>query len=347
MKAVTVVPGVPNSIRLRDVDKPSPRRGEALLRPLQIGICGTDKEIIEGKYGKAPDGSQFLILGHEALARVEAIGDGVDSVAEGEVVVPTVRRPVNCDLPVDYCPMGHYVEHGIWGLHGHAAEFSVTDSKYLVKVPKEVMDVAVLTEPLSVVEKGIDVAMRVGESRFDWRPSTALIMGAGPIGLLATMVLRLMGLKTVTAATRPVDSLKARLAQELGSKYIDTLTDKVEGEFDLVVEATGAISVAMESIKYLAAGGVMVLLGVYPQGGEAHDVGSLLTDAVLNNKAIIGSVNASIKHFENGLQHMVKSKAIHGDWLNKLITKVSTLDNYGEAYTWTHEDIKTVLKISE
>ncbi len=347
MKAVTVVPGIPNSIRLRDVDKPSPKPGMVLLRPLQVGICGTDKEIIEGKYGKAPEGSQFLILGHEALARVEALGDKVDSVAEGEVVVPTVRRPVNCDLPVDYCPMGHYVEHGIWGLHGHAAELSVTDAGYLVKVPKEVVDVAVLAEPLSVVEKGIDVAMRVGQSRFDWHPSSALIMGAGPIGLLATMVLRLMGLKTVTAATRPADSLKARLAQEVGSKYLDALTDKVEGEFDLVVEATGAVGVAMDSVKYLAAGGVMVLLGVYPQGGESHDLGSLLTDAVLNNKAIVGSVNASVKHFEMGLQHMVKSKSEYGNWIGKLITKVSTLDNYGDAYTWTHDDIKTVLKIGE
>ncbi len=235
MKAVTVVPGMPNSIRLRDVDKPSPKPGMVLLRPLQVGgICGTDKEIIEGgKYGKAPRGIPVPHIGPRGLARVEALGDKVDSVAEGEVVVPTVRRPVNCDLPVDYCPpMGHYVEHGIWGLHGHAAEFSVTDARYLVKVPKEVVDVAVLAEPpLSVVEKGIDVAMRVGQSRFDWRPSSALIMGAGPIGLLATMVLRLMGgLKTVTAATRPADSLKARLAQEVGgSKYLDVLTDKVEG----------------------------------------------------------------------------------------------------------------------
>ncbi len=104
---------------------------------------------------------------------------------------------------------------------------------------------------------------------------------------------------------------------------------------------------AIDSVKYLAAGGVMVLLGVYPQGGgESHDLGSLLTDAVLNNKAIVGSVNASVKHFEmGGLQHMVKSKSEHGNWLGKLITKVSTLDNYGDAYTWTHDDIKTVLKI--
>ena len=158
MKAVTVIPGVPESLRLRDVDKPKPNHGQVLLKPIRVGICGTDKEIIEGKYGKAPPGSQYLILGHEALAVVEELGDGVDNVSVGDVVVPTVRRPLDCNLPVDYCPLGHYVEHGIWGLHGHAAEYSVTDAKYLVKVPKELVDVAVLTEPLSVVEKGIDVA---------------------------------------------------------------------------------------------------------------------------------------------------------------------------------------------
>lgn len=343
MKAVTVIPGVPESLRLRDVPKPSPRRGQVLLKPLMVGVCGTDKEIIEGKYGKAPEGSDYLILGHEALAEVAELGDGVDNVSVGDLVVPTVRRPVNCDLPVDYCPVGKYVEHGIWGLHGHAAEYSVTDAAYLVKVPKEIVDIAVLTEPLSVVEKGVELGVTAYQSRLGRRPETALVLGAGPVGLLATMVLRLMGLSVTAVATRPPDSLKAKLAREIGATYVDAAHEKLAGTYDLVVEATGATSVALEGLARLGPGGVEVLLGVYPPGGRLEDAGSLLTDAVLNNKLVVGSVNAGLRHFDAALRHLKEAKDKFGDWPKRLITKTADLDNYQEAYSWTHEDIKTVL----
>ncbi len=345
MKAVTVIPGIPESLRLRDVPKPSPGNGQVLLRPIRVGVCGTDKEIIEGRYGKAPEGSQYLILGHEAVAEVAELGDGVDNVGVGDVVVPTVRRPLNCDLPVDFCPVGHYLEHGIWGLHGHAAEYSVTDAKYLVRVPKEITDIAVLTEPLSVVEKGIDMAMRIGQARFEWKPKTALILGAGPVGLLATMVLRLMGLNTVTTATRPPDSLKARLVKELGGTYIDSVAEQISGEFDVVIEATGSPQVINEGLKHVAPNGVYVLLGVYPSGGSLGNLGELMTSVVLNNKVIVGSVNAGIKHFEMALEHLRRAKDEFNNWPAKLITKRANLSNYQEAYTWTHDDIKTVLEI--
>lgn len=183
------------------------------MRPLKVGVCGTDKEIIEGRYGKAPEGSDYLILGHEALAE---LGPGVDGVSVGDLVVPTVRRPLGCDLPVDYCPVGKYLEHGMWGLHGHAAEFSATDAAYLVKVPKEIADVAVLIEPLLVVEKGIEVGVGAFQTRLGRGPENALVLGAGPVGLLAAMVLRLMGISVTAIATRPPDSLKARLVREIG-----------------------------------------------------------------------------------------------------------------------------------
>ncbi len=140
MKAVTVIPLVKDSLALRDMPKPSPKRGQVLLGPIEVGVCGTDKDIIEGRYGAPPPGEEYLILGHEAVAEVIELGDGVDNVGVGDIVVPTVRRPTTCTLPItelDYCPRGTYAEHGIWYLHGFAAEFAVTDSQYLVKVPKE------------------------------------------------------------------------------------------------------------------------------------------------------------------------------------------------------------------
>ena len=286
MRDGTVIPGVPESLKLRGV--PRPGRGQVLLRPLMVGVCGTDKEIIEGKYGAAPEGSDYLILGHEALAEVAELGGGVDNVSVGDLVVPTVRRPLNCDLPPDYCPPGRYLEHGIWGLHGHAAEYSVTDASYLVKVPKEIADVAVLMEPLSVVEKGVEIGIAAYQQRLERRPERALVLGAGPVGLLAAMVLRLMGITVTAVATRPHDSLKARMVREIGGAYIDITHEGLSGTYDIVVEATGAPLVALEGLKRLGPGGVEVLLGVYPSGGRVDDVGKLLTEAVLNNKLVVG-----------------------------------------------------------
>ncbi|BDR93540.1 glucose 1-dehydrogenase [Vulcanisaeta souniana] len=346
MKAVTVIPGIPESLRLMDIPKPNLGKGQTLLKPIRVGVCGTDKEIIEGRYGKAPEGSQYLILGHEAVAEVVELGDGVDNVSVGDIVIPTVRRPLNCDLPVDFCPINHYLEHGIWGLHGHAAEYSVTDAKYLVRVPKEAIDVAVLTEPLSIVEKGIDLAIKLGQARFDWKPRTALILGAGPVGLLATMTLRLLGLSTVTTATRPLDSLKARLVKELGGTYVDSAVEQITGEFDIVIEATGSPQVINDGLKHMAPNGIYVLLGVYPSGGSLSNLGELMTNVVLNNKVIVGSVNAGIKHFEMALDHLKRAKEELNNWPAKLITKRANLNNYQEAYTWTHDDIKTVLEIT-
>lgn len=340
-----MTPGVPESLRLREVPEPKPGPGQVLLKPLLVGVCGTDKEIIEGRYGKAPEGSDYLILGHEALAEVAALGKGVDNVSEGDLVVPTVRRPLGCQLPVDYCPPGKYLEHGIWGLHGHAAELSITDAAYLVKVPKELRDIAVLTEPLSVVEKGVELGVESYKARLGSPPKTALVLGAGPVGLLASMVLRLMGVSITAVATRPHDSLKARLVEELGGRYIDAAHERLEGEFDLVIEATGAPSLAVEGLERLAPGGVEVLLGVYPPTGELKGLGSLLTDAVLKNKLVVGSVNAGLRHFERALAHLKEANDSLNGFPKRLITKVVPLERYQEAYVWTHDDIKVVLQV--
>ena len=258
-------------------------------------------------------------------------------------MVPTVRRPLNCDLPPDYCPPGRYLEHGIWGLHGHAAEYSVTDASYLVKVPKEIADVAVLMEPLSVVEKGVEIGIAAYQQRLGRRPERALVLGAGPVGLLAAMVLRLMGISVTAVATSPHDSLKARMVREIGDAYIDITHEGLSGTYDIVVEATGAPLMALEGLKRLGPGGVEVLLGVYPSGGRVDDVGRLLTEAVLNN--VVGSVNAGVKHFEAAARHLKEAKEMFGDWAKRLVTKTAKLDNYHEAYSWTRDDIKTVLLI--
>ncbi|MFP3236170.1 MAG: glucose 1-dehydrogenase [Vulcanisaeta sp.] len=348
MKAVTVVPLMKDSLALREMPKPSLGKGQVLLEPIEVGVCGTDKDIIEGKYGAAPPGEEYLILGHEAVASVAELGDGVDNVSVGDIVVPTVRRPTTCTLPItelDYCPRGTYAEHGIWYLHGFAAEYAVSDARFLVKVPKEIVDVAVLTEPLSIVEKGIKLALELGKARFSsWSPRKVLIMGAGPIGMLALMVMRLRGFTDVTiTATRPYDSPKAKLAKEIGAKYVNVNVDQLSDEFDIVIEATGSSSAAYEALRHLSADGVAVLLGIYLDS-KVVNMAPLLDDW-RRNKLIIGATNASIGSFQDGVADLVKAKFEFGGWVRKLITKEVPLDEYEYAYYWGHDDIKSVIQI--
>src|SRR5213596_3653672 len=163
MKAIAVHPGKAGSIHLEDVPKPSldqvsDGRG-VLVRLLRCGVDGTDKEINAAEYGAAPEGYDFLVIGHENFGRVEAVGPNVTEFLPGDYVVATVRRRGGSiydqigtyDMTTDDV----YFERGISRRHGYLTEYYVDDPEYIFKVPDGLKDVAVLSEPLSVAEKGI------------------------------------------------------------------------------------------------------------------------------------------------------------------------------------------------
>src|SRR5918993_407689 len=230
MKAIAVYPGRPNTMHLRDVPKPSleevPNGRGVLVRVLRVGVDGTDKEINAAEYGAAPPGDDYLITGHESFGRVVAVGDNVTELAVGDYVVATVRRPGSSiydrigtyDMTTD----DMYYERGINLRHGYLAEYYVDDPEYIVKVPPGLKDVAVLLEPTTVVEKGIAQAYEIQRRLRVWRPRKAAVMGAGTIGLLAAMALRLRGLDvTVFGRTAP-PYLNSDLIEALGARYEST-----------------------------------------------------------------------------------------------------------------------------
>src|SRR5439155_948363 len=218
----------------------------------RIGICGTDLEIIQGSYGEAPSGSDYLILGHECLATVEEAPSNSAGIKKGDLVVPTVRRPDGClncqNGESDMCLTGHYKEHGIKGLHGFCSEYSVSDINFLVPVPAELSDVAVLLEPTSVAGKGVFQSFKIQE-RMIWKPQRALVLGTGPVGLLTVLLLRIRGLDVTAVATRPKDSLKARIVEKIGGTYVNANDQSITslGKFDLILEETGVASLAAEA----------------------------------------------------------------------------------------------------
>lgn len=353
MKAIVVTPGEKGSVRLEDVERPVSKGSQALLKVLKIGVDRTDLDVNAGFYGTPPLGSKDLIAGHECLATVEELPESSVGLAKGDLVVPTVRRPddcINCQSgESDMCLTGNYKEHGIKELNGFASYYTVSDVNFLVKVPREVEDVAVLLEPTSIAEKGISQIFKIQE-RMVWRPRRALVLGAGSLGLLTTFLLRIRGLEVYTVATRPKTSLKARLAERSGATYVNAREQPIDslGGFDLILEETGVASVAAESVKLLNKNGVLCLLGIYEDKEMLRDIGRVYRKLVLGNNAAFGSVNSNKGHFEAGIKDMMQIKKQFKGVLPELMTKIIPPEEYKTAYEkGNEEEIKTVIEFQK
>jgi threonine dehydrogenase-like Zn-dependent dehydrogenase len=242
------------------------------------------------------------------------------------------------------CLTGQYKEHGIKGLHGFCSEYSVSDLNYLVAVPPELSDVGVLLEPTSVAEKGIFQSFKIQE-RMIWKPQKALVLGTGPVGLLTVLLLRLRGLEVTAVATRPKDSLKARIVEKIGGTYVNADDQPITGlgKFDLVMEETGVASLAAEAQSLLNNNGVLCLLGIYRPSLATQDIGHSYDDIVLGNKITFGSVNANKRYFVEGLRDFKAIQQRFPGILKLMFTKTSEPTNYAQAYSPTKDDIKSIV----
>jgi threonine dehydrogenase-like Zn-dependent dehydrogenase len=325
MKAVAVFPGKPGSAHVIDIAEPSlgdvPHGRGVLVRILRVGLDGTDREITAGEYGAAPDGVDYLVLGHESFGVVEQVGPAVTELAPGDYVVARVRRAGTSlydviDSP-DVTTDDDYHEHGISRVHGFLTERYVEEPRYLIRIPPALRDVAVLLEPLSVAEKGIVEAYQIQRRLKVWQPRRAAVLGAGKIGLLATMILRNRGLQITTYGLAPAPHLNSDLVTELGARYVSTketsLLDHVaeHGQYDLVFEATGYSPIVFDAKCHtIAKNGVLILASV-TGGMRRSEVPSdaINLDFVLGNKVMFGTVNAGREHFEEGVRDMAMSEA--------------------------------------
>lgn len=344
MKAVAVRPGVPDSMHLARLAKPSvgeiPEGRGVLVKVLRVGVDGTDKEINAAEYGAAPPGYDFLVTGHEGFGRVEAVGPNVTELVPGDYVVATVRRPGTSiydrigtsDMTTDDV----YFERGINLRHGFLTEYYVDDAEFIVKIPCELREVGVLLEPTTVVEKGIAQAYEIQRRLRVWRPRKAAVMGAGTIGLLAAMALRLRGLDVTVFGRTARPYLNSDLIEALGARYESTVTlpiiegAKQYGPFDLIFEATGASPVVFESMQALGKNGVLVLSSV--TGGDKMiqvPADRINLAFVLGNKVMVGTVNANREYFEMGVKDLAHAEAQYPGWLARLLTHpVKGLENW-------------------
>ena len=344
MKAVAVFPGKPGSMHLTTMRRPStedvPGGRGVLVKVLRVGVDGTDKEIDAAEYGAAPPGDDFLVTGHESFGVVEAVGPAVTGLQPGDYVVATVRRPGSSlydrigtyDMTTD----DTYFERGINLRHGYLTEYYVDDPEYIVKVPAGLRHVGVLLEPLTVVEKGIAQAFEIQRRLHVWRPRKAAVMGAGTVGLLATLVLRLQGIEVTTFGRTPAPYLNSTLIEALGARYATTVDVPVRdagatfGPFDLVFEATGSSAVAFDSMLALGKNGVLVLSSV-TGGDKTIEVPAdrINLEFVLGNKVMVGTVNANREYFELGVKDLAHAESQYPGWLERLLTHpVKGLENW-------------------
>lgn len=265
MKTITVEPGKSGTVRYEDFPEPDVLEGSVLVEAIAVGVCGTDAEIVEGKYGWPPPGKTRLVLGHESLGRVVDPGPS-GGLRKGDLVVGIVRRPdpvpcPNCAVGEwDMCRNGRYTERGIKEIHGFMSELWRTEPEYAIKVDPSLGLPGVLLEPTTVIIKALEQVQAVGQRAY-WEPRTVLVTGAGPIGLLAAGVARLAGIE-VHVLDRVEGGPKPELVRAIGATYHSGSVLDFDFEPDVIIECTGVGSVIADSIQKIGAGGVICLTGV-------------------------------------------------------------------------------------
>jgi threonine dehydrogenase-like Zn-dependent dehydrogenase len=348
MNAITVEPKKPGTARFEDIPEPDAREGSVLVEAVAVGVCGTDVEIVDGKYGWAPPGATRLVLGHESLGRVIDPGP-TSSLKKGDLVVGIVRRPdpvpcPNCAVGEwDMCRNGRYTERGIKEIDGFMSERWRIEPEYAIKVDASLGIHGVLLEPMTVVTKAWEHILAVGRRAF-WEPKTVLVTGAGPIGLLGALLGKQLGLE-IHVLARTETGPKPELVRALGATYHTCSVADFGFEPDVILECTGVGQVIAESMLKVGASGVVCLTGV-GHGGSVPKIptANVASSAVLKNNVVIGSVNANKRHWYKGAEALARADRA---WLARLITKRYKPQDFAQALARHSEDIKVIIQFSE
>jgi glucose 1-dehydrogenase len=329
MRAVAVFPG-PRVVKV--IEQEAPRIAEpdqVMLRMLDIGICGTDKEICSFEYGTPPAGDDHLVIGHESVAEVVGVGSAVERLRAGDLVVSSVRRP--CPHPgclacrsghQDYCYTGDFSERGIKEAHGYMAEYVVDRERYMNLVPPGLREIAVLAEPLTIAEKALAQIFWMMQNRPPWldpqaragergRGFSALVLGIGPVGLLGAMTLATAGFSTYVYSRELPPNPRIDLVDAIGATYVSsqatTFPELAErmGNIDLIYEAVGHSHFALQALPVLGTNGIFVLTGVPGlQAFVETDPASTMRNLVLKNQVLLGTVNAGPDDFAAALRDL-------------------------------------------
>jgi threonine dehydrogenase-like Zn-dependent dehydrogenase len=352
MKAIGVMPGRKEVRLVEHVAPEISREDEVKVRTLDVGICGTDKEICTFVYGAPPQGFDYLVIGHESLGEVVQVGKNVRGLKPGDLVVPSVRRPCEhdhcqpCQAELqDFCSTGDFTERGIKMRHGYMTEYYVDQEKFFNFVPANLRDVAVLVEPLTVAEKGLAQAWKT-QQRLPWvhknappdqlgKGLNAVVLGAGPIGILGAMALVANGFKVYVYSRMQKPNAKAALVESIGATYISAETETPDqlaqrvGNIDLIYEGIGNSAVSFDVLRVLGQNGIFIFTGIPAPGKTITAAGNdIMRNIVLKNQAVIGTVNADRAAFQNAIRDLGIFMERWPDALKALITARYKIDSY-------------------
>ncbi len=356
VKSIAVEPPNPG-VKLVDFPEPRPGSDEVLVGTIEVGIDGTDLEIVRAEYGTPPTGEKYLTIGHEAIGRVLRAPEG-SRLEPGDLVNPTVRRGCGICMPCktgqsDFCFTGLFKERGIKGLHGYMSPTFAETEEYMVRVPPDLRNVAVLTEPTSIAVKAVNQVLKIQE-RMPWREAEnleekqALVAGSGSLGLLATILLRSLGAQVITMDRSPDDVPKAKLIERVGAHHLNSktvdplvLAEDFDG-FDIILEATGAARVPFHLTPALATNGIMVLLGVPGKKVTVEvEAADIIRDMVLENQVVFGCVNSNVSHFKEAHTYLRGFIERFPEEMQAFISHRHPWEEYEEAFG---EDRKNVIK---
>jgi threonine dehydrogenase-like Zn-dependent dehydrogenase len=370
MKVIAVTPTTKQIGMIDQLEPKLVAPTDVKLRMIEAGVCGTDREICAFEYGTPPVGMEQLVIGHESLGEVIEIGAKVSRVKVGDLVVPMVRRPCPHDYCTacrssrqDFCFTGDFTERGIKQQHGFMAQFIVDDEKYMNPVPADLRDVAVLVEPLTIAEKGLAQVWQV-QQRLPWgcplvpgkaqaHCHKAVVLGAGPVGLLGAMTLVNADFDTYVYAREPAPNAKAAVLEMIGAKYFSAETHSLEafaaevGNIDLVYEATGASRLAFDTIQHLGTNGIFIFTGVPGRKAPVQvDTDLMMRNLVLKNQVVFGTVNAGRETFEDSIRDLQIFKNAWPQAVQSLITGRFPMDAHRDLLVGKASGIKNVIRLN-
>jgi glucose 1-dehydrogenase len=369
MNAVTIHTGS-GRVEVKQLDEPKLRAPDhVLVRMLEVGVCGTDAGICDGDEGEPPDGDDFLVPGHEGFGEVVAVGGDVGDLAPGDLVVPTVRRPCphrHCAAcrsgNTDFCVTGDYTERGIMRAHGFLAGLVVDHARNLCTVPQSLRDVAVLTEPLTIAEKGVRQYIAI-QRRLPWladasdeeimRDARAVVLGGGPIGLLGCLLLRLYDVPTIVYSRAEPPAPEIDVAETVGAEYVSSEREDFAdvaargGGFGFVYEGTGAAPLMFEVMPQLEPNAVFMATGVPEPGGtEEIAANEVMHELVMKNQVLCGTVNASHADFRNAIEHLGRMLERWPDPLRGIITHRHDIDEFCDS-AGSRDGLKHVITVAD
>ena len=370
MKAIAVIPADKQIGVINIIEPKLATPTDVKLRMIDAGVCGTDREICAFEYGTPPVGVEYLVIGHESLGEVVEVGAKVTRVKVGDLVVPMVRRPCPHDHCTacrsdrqDFCFTGDFTERGIKEQHGFMAQFVVDDQKYMNPVPADMRDVAVLVEPLTIAEKGLAQVWNI-QQRLPWgcpivpgkaqaHCHRAVVLGAGPVGLLGAMALVNADFDTYVYAREPAPNAKAAVVEMIGAKYLSAETHSLEalaaeaGNIDLIYEATGASRLAFDMIQHLGINGIFIFTGVPGRKAPVEvDTDLMMRNLVLKNQVVFGTVNAARETFEAAIRDLQIFKNSWPQAVQSLITGRFVMNQHRDLLVGKSSGIKNVIQLN-